>query len=215
MTIAEIMKAKGIDEETIKGVLEDMKTNKVFTASEENLDVRFGKVKTDNEAKDKQLTEANALIEEMKKATKGQEGLQQKVAAYEEKVAQLQTELEQTKLNAAIKVELLTAKAADVDYLTFKLSEKLKADGETLTLDENGAIKGWGDKLSGLKTQFPTMFAGSDGDGKGYKVLDPNKLGTGDGGAANPTKESFQAMTYEQRVALKKENEELYKQLAH
>ena len=39
-----------------------------------------------------------------------------------------------------------------------KLNEKLKADGETLTLDENGNIKGWNDKVDGLKTQFPNMF---------------------------------------------------------
>ena len=92
MTISEILKAKGISDDVIKGVLEDMKANKVFTASEENLDIRYGKLKTDHEGVTKQLGEANTLIEELKKSNKGNEGLQQKVTAYEAQVQQLQQE---------------------------------------------------------------------------------------------------------------------------
>lgn len=153
MTLAEILKAKGIGEEIINGVLEDMKSNKIFTASEENLDVRYGKLKTDHDGKLAELAEAQNLIAELKKSTKGQEDLQGKITTYEGQVAQLQAELEQAKLDSAIKVELLSSKALDVDYLTFKLKEK----GE-LALDENGKIKGWDDKLAALKTQFPTQF---------------------------------------------------------
>lgn len=170
MNITEILKAKGIEEETIKGIVEDMKANKVFTASEENLDVRYGKLKTDHEGKLSELAEAQKLIEDLKKSTKGNEGLQQKIADYEGQVAQLQAELEQTKLEAAIKVELLSAKAVDVDYLAFKLKEK----GE-LALDESGKIKGWDDKLAGLKTQFPNQFEGS-----GSKKYEENKLPGGE-----------------------------------
>ena len=153
MTIAEILKAKGIDEEIIKAIQEDMKTNKIFTASEEHLDDRYGKLKLQHEGKLAELTEAQGLIEELKKSNKGNEGLQQKVSDYEAQVAQLQEQLAQTQLEAEIKVQLLASKALDVDYLTFKLKEK----GE-LALDENGKIKGWDDKLAGLKTQFPTQF---------------------------------------------------------
>lgn len=214
MTINEILKAKGISDETVADILAAMKENKIFTAGEENLDIRYGKLKTQNDATAQQLTEANALIEELKKGTKGQEGLQQKITAYESQVQQLQAELEKTKLEAAIKVELLSSKAKDVDYLTYKLNEKLKHDGETLTLDDNGAIKGWDDKLAGLKTQFPTMFETESGNGDGYQIYQPNKLKSGDGGEPTPTKESFKTMSYEQRVALKQKNETLYKQLS-
>ena len=153
MTIAEILKAKGIEDTIIKEIQEEMKSNKIFTASEENLDIRYGKLKTDHDGKVAELTEAQNLIAELKKSTKGNEGLQQKITDYESQVQQLQAELEQTKLESAIKVELLSSKALDVDYLTFKLKEK----GE-LALDENGKIKGWDDKLAALKTQFPTQF---------------------------------------------------------
>lgn len=166
MTIAEILKAKGVSDDIIKAVQDDMKANKIYTASEENLDIRYGKLKTQHESTTQQLTEANTLIEELKKGTKGQEGLQQKVSDYEAQVAQLQQQLAKTQLDAEIRVQLLSAKALDVDYMTYKLKEK----GE-LALDENGKIKGWDDKLAGLKTQFPQQFEAS-----GQKKVVENKL---------------------------------------
>jgi hypothetical protein len=203
MNITEILKAKGIDDEAIKGILEEMKTNKIFTASEENLDIRYGKLKTDHEGNIAKLDEANKLIEELKKANKGNEGIQQKFADYESKMAQMQTELEQTKLDAAIKVELLSAKALDVDYLTFKLKEK----GE-LALDDNGKIKGWDDKLAGLKTQFPTQFESSGG-----KKYEEHKLPDGHDGDGSISKETFAKMGYQDRLKLYNENPTAYKEL--
>lgn len=166
MTIAEILKAKGVSDDIIKAVQDDMKANKIYTASEENLDIRYGKLKTQHESTTQQLTEANTLIEELKKGTKGQEGLQQKVSDYEAQVTQLQQQLAKTQLDAEIRVQLLSAKALDVDYMTYKLKEK----GE-LALDENGKIKGWDDKLAGLKTQFPAQFEAS-----GQKKVMENRL---------------------------------------
>ena len=204
MTIAEILKAKGIDDEIIKGVLEDMKTNKIFTASEENLDIRYGKLKTEHDGKLAELTEAQNLIAELKKSTKGQEDLQGKITAYEGQVQQLQAELEQTKIEAEVKVGLLEAKALDVDYLAYKLKEQ----GE-LALDENGKIKGWADKLATLKTQLPTQF-----EATAQKNILENRLPGGDNGGVTVTKEQFLNMGYNDRLKLKQENEQLYKQLA-
>lgn len=166
MTIAEILKAKGVSDDIISAVQEDMKTNKIYTASEENLDIRYGKLKTQHEGKLAELTEAQNLIEELKKSNKGNESLQTKVSDYEAQIQQLQAQLAQTQLEAEIKVQLLGAKALDVDYLTFKLKEK----GE-LALDEQGKIKGWDDKLAGLKTQFPNQFE----DGSKKNILE-NRL---------------------------------------
>ena len=153
MNMTEILKAKGIDADVIQAILDDMKANKVFTASEENLDIRYGKLKTQHDGTAKQLEEAQALIEDMKKSTKGQEDLQAKITAHEQREAQLLEQLKETQIAAEIKIGLLAEKALDVDYLTFKLKEK----GE-LTLDENGKIKGWDDKVAALKTQLPNQF---------------------------------------------------------
>ena len=203
MTLAEILKAKGIDDAIIQEVQNEMKSNKIFTASEENLDVRYGKLKTEHDGKIAELTEAQNLIAELKKSNKGNEDLQGKIGAYETQVAQLQSELEQTKLDSAIKVELLSSKALDVDYLTFKLKEK----GE-LALDENGKVKGWDDKLAALKTQFPTQF-----ETVGQKNILENKLPENDPDNKVVTREEFNKMGYNSRVALKQSNPEQYNQL--
>lgn len=203
MTLEELFKARGIEEENIKAILEDMKTNKIFTAGEENLDIRYGKLKTQHEGTAKQLSEANALIESLKQSNKGNEELQGKIGAYESQIQQLEAELEAAKLESAIKVELLTAKALDVDYLTFKLKEK----GE-LALDESGKIKGWDDKLAGLKTQFPTQFEAAV-----QKNILENKLPDTRESDRTITKEEFNKMGYNSRVDLKRNSPELYAQM--
>lgn len=131
--------------------------------------------------KDTELQTANNLIAELKKGTKGNEELQGKITGYESQVAQLQAQLQETKIKAALKVGLLAEKALDIDYLTFKINEKLKGEGKTLELDENENIKGWEDILSGVKTQFPAQFEKASG-----VQVDANPLPTGDQGKAEP-----------------------------
>ena len=126
--------------------------------------------------KQTELDTANGLIAELKKGAKGNEEMQGKITQYESTVAELQAQLQETKIKSAIKVALLSEKAVDVDYLTYKLNEKLKEKGENLELDENDNIKGWDEKLSELKTQFPTMFESATAGGK--KVME-NKLPSG------------------------------------
>ena len=163
---------------------------------------KYSALEAENLTNTSKLTEANNLIAQLQKATKDDKALQGQVAQYETRVRELETELAQTKLDNEIKVELLSSKALDVDYLTFKLKEK----GE-ITLDENGKIKGWEDKLAALKTQFPTQF-----ESAGQKNILENKLRGGEPGSLTVTKEQFRGMTYEDRLALKKNNEALYKE---
>lgn len=201
MTISEILKAKGVADDVIASVLADMKANKIYTASEENLDIRYGKLKTDHESATKQLGEANALIEELKKSNKGNEGLQQRVSDYETQVQQLQQELEEAKIDAAIKVGLLSEKALDVDYLTFKLKNK----GEALALGEDGKIKGWDDKVAALKTQCPAQF-----EGAGKKTIVENKLPNQDE-EATMTKSEILKKPYAERQKIFEENPEAFR----
>lgn len=152
-----------------------------------------------------ELETANNLIAELKKGTKGNEELQGKITTYEGQVQQLQAELQETKLKAAIKVALLSEKAVDVDYLTFKLNEKLKEKGETLELDENENIKGWDAQLAGLKTQFPAMFESGQ-----KKIIEPNKLPNPDDKPAL-TKADILKKPYAERMELYNSNPEAYK----
>ena len=204
MTLEEVLKEQNLSDEQIESITGAMKENKIFTASEENLDIRYNKLKEDHAGLTNQHGEATKLIEEMKKSSKGDEELQSKITTYEGQVEQLQSELQQTKLESAIKVALLSEKAVDVDYLTYKLKEK----GE-LELDENDKVKGLDDKLTSLKIQFPTQFETST-----QKKIEENKLGEGDGQKDTITKEAFVKMGYQERLKLHSEQPEAYAELA-
>lgn len=153
--------------------------------------------------KETELTTANGLIAELKKGTKGNEELQGKITGYETQVAQLQAELDQTKLENAIQLALRDAKAVDPDYLAFKLREKYSAD--ELKLDENGKVKGMDDKLAGLKTQFPAQF-----EGAGSKKVVENRLPDNQGGGDTITKESLLKKSYAERMKIFNENPDAY-----
>lgn len=157
--------------------------------------------------KETELKSANDLIAELKKGTKGNEELQGKITGYETQVADLQKELAETKVKSALKVALLSEKALDIDYLTFKVNEELRAKGKTLELDENESIKGWNDILSGLKTQFPTQF-----EKAGNKHVEPNPLPEPNN-SAGITKEQFDKMGYQSRLKLKQESPDVYAQM--
>lgn len=166
---------------------------------------KYEALQTKYDGQTQELTTANDLITQLKKATKGDEELQGKITDYENQVTTLQEQLIETKMKAAIKVALLSEKAVDVDYLTFKLNEKLKEKGEKLELDDNDNIKGWNDKLTDLKTQFPTMFESSQ-----RKIIEPNKLpDRGDGETL--TRGELLKKPYAERAKIYAENPEAYK----
>lgn len=144
-------------------------------------DSEISKLNTLLSGKNTELETANKLIAELQKATKGSEEMQGKFTEYQNQVAKLQAQLAETKAKAALKVALLSEKATDIDYLTFKVNEKLKGDGKTLELDENGNIKGWNDIAAGLKTQFPNQFEKAGG-----ADIDANPLPNGEHGKCEP-----------------------------
>jgi hypothetical protein len=158
--------------------------------------------------KQTELDTANGLITELKKGTKGNEELQGKISGYETQVAELQKQIAEIKTKSALKVALLSEKALDIDYLTFKVNEKLRGEGKTLELDENENIKGWDDLLSGLKTQHPTMFENA----KGGKV-EPNPLPARENNHTGVTHEEFAKMGYQSRLKLKQEQPDVYAQM--
>lgn len=178
MTLQELLKKHGIEDEAkINEFLEDMKTNKIYTSNEENLDVRYGKLKDDFDAKSKEHAEAAKLIEELKKSNAGNEDNLNKIKEYESQVATLQKELENTKIESALKVALANAKVTDVDYVAFKVKEK----GE-LKLDDKGNLKGIDDTLKDIKTAYPTFF-----ETEKKKEIDVKELGTGKQSEPTPT----------------------------
>lgn len=177
MTITEILKAAGLDDNAIQTVLDNMKTNKIYTASEENMDIRYGKLKDQHAGQTKQLEEALALIETLKKDTKGQEDLQKKIADSDARMAQLEKENLELRADSSMDRKLIAAgaKQTDLDYLKFQWRKK----GE-ITFDDQGEIKGGDDIVAALKTQCPAQF--ENGGGKKYEE---RKLPGGNEGREN------------------------------
>lgn len=206
MTLQEILKAKGLNDEDIKGIIGEMKQNKIFTASEENLDVRYGKLKTDHDALTAKDLESQKLIAELQKATKGQEAVQGKIAQYEATIKEQQEELQKSKTESALKIGLLSAgaKSTDIDYLIFKMEHDSDWKPE---LDDQGQVKGLDDKLKGLKTQFPNQFETS-----ASKKIEEKKLEKPDDDHGI-SKEDFDRMGYQDRLKLYNENPDQYKEL--
>lgn len=194
-----------MEDELIKKVEDGMKENKMYLSNEENIDIRYGKLKTDHESQTEELKKANALIEELKKGNAGNETLQSKIVEYENQVKDLQAQLAQTKLDSAINIGLLSEKATDVDYLTFKL----KSQGD-LKLNENGEIEGWKDKVSELKKQFPNQFEFSS-----KPVIKVNKLNGKDEDGKGGENTDYSKLSYKDRLKLKNENPELYEKVYH
>lgn len=201
MTLQEILKSQGLSDEQIETITGEMKQNKIFTANEENLDVRYSKLKTEHDNLVAQHGESTKLIDQFKVDAKNNEALQGKVTSYETTIARLNEQLKQTQLDAEIKIALLGAKAVDVDYMTFKLKEK----GE-IELGEDGKIKGIDDKLAGLKTQFPTQFESAQAAQK----LQPQRLPNHNPNESGMTKSEFLRKPYAERAAFANENPEAY-----
>lgn len=166
------------------------------------------KYESDIKGKQDELDKANGLIGELQKTALGNEDLQNKITSYQTDIANLQALLAQEKVKNAIKVGLLTEKALDIDYLTFKIEQELKSEGKTLELDETENIKGWNDIVAGMKIKYPTQFETST-----KKNIIENKLPNQQNTERVVTKEQFSRMNVEERMLLKKENEPLYKQL--
>lgn len=203
MNLQELLK-KYLEEDKVASLLDDMKANKIFTASEENLDTRYQKLKGDFDTLTSKSNEDAKLIEQLKEASKGNEDMQNKFTEYESKVAQLQVENEQLKIDNEIKVELLAsnAKAKDLDYLIFKI----KQEHQELSLDDNGKIKEI--NFEDIKSAYPDNF-----EVESRKEVDVNKLPNINDKEITISKEEFDKMGYQEKNKLQREDPETYKSL--
>ena len=193
MTLQELLKSQGLSEEQINSILGSMKENKIFTASEENLDTRYGKLKTDHDSLTTQYGEATKLIDKLKKSNAGNEDLQNKISTYETQITTLKQENEELKIESSLRFALKDAGAVDVDYLVFKAKEK----GE-IKLDDDGKVKGIDSIVEGLKTQIPGQF-----ETKKQNKVEERRLPSRDEGNGDITKEEFFKKPYNERVQFK------------
>ena len=201
MNLIEILKSQGLSDEQINTIKGEMKQNKIFTAGEENLDIRYGKLKNDHAQSQQTITDLQSQIAQFEQLKT------QNASVIEEankKLAELQAENERIKTDNALERALIEAKVQDVDYMKFKLKEK-HPDG--FKLDENGKIDSINTVLDDLKVQFPNQFA------KTEKKIEEKKLEKSDNDNGGISSEQFSKMNYHERAKLFKENPEQYAEL--
>ena len=201
MNLIEILKSQGLSDEQINTIKGEMKQNKIFTAGEENLDIRYGKLKNDHAQSQQTITDLQQQIAQFEQVKT------QNASVIEEankKLAELQAENERIKTDYALERALMEAKVQDVDYMKFKLKEK-HPDG--FKLDENGKIESINTVLDDLKVQFPNQFA------KTEKKIEEKKLEKSDNDNGGISSEQFTKMNYHERAKLFKENPEQYAEL--
>lgn len=164
----DLLKKYLVEDEKVEEFLNEMKEKKIFTSNEENIDIRYGKLKDDFSALTTKEQEAQTLIETLKKSNKGNEDLQSKVSEYETKIQDLEAKNLEIQIDNAMKFKLLSsgAKPDDIDYLIFKLKQQNK----DFKLDDNGEVKGLDDDIEGLKKTCQSNFG--DKAQKKIDVLD-------------------------------------------
>lgn len=201
MNLIEILKSQGLSDEQINTIKGEMKQNKIYTAGEENLDIRYGKLKNDHAQSQQTITDLQQQIAQFEQVKS------QNASVIEEtnkKLAELQAENERIKTDNALERALIEAKVQDVDYMKFKLKEK-HPDG--FKLDENGKIESINTVIDDLKVQFPNQFA------KVEKKIEEKKLEKSDDNNGGISSEQFSKMNYHERAKLFKENPEQYAEL--
>ena len=201
MNLLEILKANGIDDEVAGKITADMKANKIFTAGEDNLDVRYSKLKNDYTASTQQITDLQSQIAQFEQAKSQNATLLEEA---NKKFAELQEENARIKTDYALDRALMEAKVQDVDYMKFKLKEK---HPEGFKLDENGKVESINTVLDDLKVQFPNQFS------KTEKKIEEKKLEKTDDTNTGITSEQFSKMNYHEKAKLFKENPEQYAEL--
>ena len=201
MNLKEIMLANGIEEAVISKIASEMKANKIYTASEENLDIRYGKLKNEHTALTQQATDLQSQIAQFEQL-KAQ--LTSQAEEANKKIAEMQSENAKIRADYALERALMEAKVQDVDYMKFKIKEK-HPDG--FKLDENGKIESINTVIDDLKVQFPNQFI------KTEKKIEEKKLEKSDDNNGGISSEQFIKMNYHERAKLFKENPEQYAEL--
>lgn len=201
MNLKEIMLANGIDNAVIDKIAQEMKANKIYTASEENLDIRYGKLKNEHTALTQQATDLQSQIAQFEQL---KVQLTSQAEEANKKIAEIQSENAKIKADYALERALMEAKVQDVDYMKFKIKEK---HPNGFKLDENGKIESINTVIDDLKVQFPNQFA------KTEKKIEEKKLEKSDDNNGGISSEQFTKMNYHERAKLFKENPEQYAEL--
>jgi hypothetical protein len=166
MDFKELLLGQGFSAEQVETTLASMKENKIFTASQENLDVRYEKLKTKHDDLNTQVATANKTIEDLKTSNGDNQTLQSALEKYKTDYEALQKDSEAKVRNITIDTHiknLMKEHKVKDKYDELLMS---KIDKAALQLDDKGSVIGLEDVFTGLKTDYADLF-----------VAEPPRLG--------------------------------------
>ncbi len=193
----EILK-KYVDGDNFDNLVKEMKENNIYFANEENLDIRYGKLKTDMEEKNRLYAEAQKHIEDLSQGVKSNEELKAKQAEYEQRIKALEAENQEIRINSELKQALLKEKATDLEYLTYKIKNEYQNSKTPFEFSSDGTLKGLDELIDRVKKQHINLFESQEIT-KDVEILN---VGKGDNGGEAEPKNLMEALRqkYAQKV---------------
>lgn len=153
----EIIK-KYVESDNFENLMNELKENNIYFSSEDNLDIRYGKLKTDMQEKNKLYEEAQKHIENLHKEMKNSEELKLKQTEYEQRIKDLEAENKEIKINSNLKQALIKEKAKDIEYLTYKIKNEYQNSKTPFEFDTNGNLKGLDEIIETVRKQHIDLF---------------------------------------------------------
>lgn len=158
MEIRELLLSNGLSTEQADTVLAAMKENKIYTTSQENIDIRYDKLKQKHDDLTEQISAANNTIDELKKSNGDNQSLQTALDKYKADYETLQKESDLKIRNMTIDTQI---KSFMKEYKVKEKYDELlmsKIDKTALELDDKGSVTGLKDVFDGLKTEYADLF---------------------------------------------------------
>ncbi|MGX7133094.1 phage scaffolding protein [Enterococcus songbeiensis] len=155
MSFKEYLISNGLTEEQATAVVSGMPEKKFYLASEEKLDERFDKMKSQKEQLEEQLTANQTELDTLKESAKGNEDLTKQLAelqsAFDKTKADSETKLAEQQKDFAIKLALKEAQALDEDIVLTQL------DKDTIKVVD-GKLQGFDEQLKSLQESKAFLF---------------------------------------------------------
>ena len=156
MDFKEYLQSKGLDVATAENIINGMTEQKLYITNEENAGTRLSKAKEKNKQYEKDLKDANTLIEELKKNSVSEDDMKVKLSEYEKQIEDLNKQRQTDKLNNYIDLSLTSAKVRNLKAV----KALLNMDG--ITTDDKGEFTGLTEQLDALKESDGYLFNASE-----------------------------------------------------
>lgn len=155
MNFKEYLISTGVSEEQADAVVKGMPENKFYLTSEEKLDERYDKLKTQKEQAEEQLAAHQKELDSLKEAAKGNEELTQKLTESQASLDALKEESEiklaEQQKDFAIRLALKDASPLDEDIVLGQLNK------DTIQVTDDG-LQGFKEQIENLQENKSFLF---------------------------------------------------------